>query len=79
MAILVRTNRSDYSSNHITILNRSFNRLENNGNNPFSSCIPVGPFIKAIANAIRREKALVSQNLEDARVKKKVCAGHHSL
>ncbi|CAF3519684.1 unnamed protein product [Fusarium graminearum] len=79
MTVLVRANGPNHGTNHITILNRCLYRLQNYSNDSLTTCIPVGPFIKAVANAIRREKPLVSQNLKDARVKKKVCTGHDSL
>lgn len=71
-SILVGAYRSDDSSDHVTILQRCSEWLQHDGEDPFASRVSIGAMIEAVAHAIRGEKVLVRQNLEDGRIQQKI-------
>lgn len=58
-SILIRADRSDDCSDHVTILDSGSYRLEHKRDDALSSCVAVRTVIEAVTQTIGRQKLLV--------------------
>lgn len=72
VSILIRARGTDHSANHVAISHSGRDRLQDNGNDALASGIAVGPLVKAVRPAVRRQEVLMGQEVENGRVQQQV-------
>lgn len=72
VSILIRARGADHGPDHVSIPNSRRDGLQHNGNDALASGIAVGPLVKAVGPAIRRQEVLVGQQMENGRVQQQV-------